>query len=237
MRRKVGSLAMILILCFVTAFPMSAPAAEEEAKKEDSRSQMFTYKPPMRGAPGNRIGGGTRGAGDDLPEILVLAPDHLGLTTQAQPVLYWYLSGPTTKPVEFTLNDEQAGNTLFKTNLGSRHEKGIHRLRLSDYKVTLSPGVPYRWFVSLIVDPDQPSKNLYAGGLVQYQKPSKEFLAGKSKTEIPSVYASEGIWYDALSSLSELIETHPKDKALREQRAFLLEQVGLPKVAEYERNP
>ena len=51
---------------------------------------------------------------------------------------------------------------------------------------------------------------------------------------MPSIYAESGIWYDAIMAISELIEASPKDMNLRKQRAGLLEQVGLPEVAEYE---
>ena len=51
--------------------------------------------------------------------------------------------------------------------------------------------------------------------------------------EIPGIYADEGIWYDALSAICELIKTHPNDKNLRLQRASLLGQVVLPVVSPY----
>ena len=40
------------------------------------------YKPPLRGAPGGRVGGGTRGTPRDLFVLSALAPDHSGLTVQ-----------------------------------------------------------------------------------------------------------------------------------------------------------
>ncbi len=46
------------------------------------------YKPPIRGAPATRVGGGTRGPGDKRPSVRVLAPNHVGFTTRAQPELY-----------------------------------------------------------------------------------------------------------------------------------------------------
>src|SRR5271168_697816 len=57
-----------------------------------STDAMPHYVPPMRGAPGGRTGGGSRGIkGSDLT-IAVLAPDHVGLTAEDQPTLYWYAS-------------------------------------------------------------------------------------------------------------------------------------------------
>jgi uncharacterized protein DUF928 len=47
--------------------------------------------------------------------------------------------------------------------------------------------------------------------------------------------AEAGLWYDAIAVLSERIESAPNDPLYRKQRAALLEQVGLPDVASYDR--
>jgi hypothetical protein len=44
---------------------------------------------------------------------------------------------------------------------------------------------------------------------------------------LANVYADAGVWYDALAALSEAIDAHPKDAALHQTRADLLQQVGL----------
>src|SRR5262245_36475783 len=71
------------------------------------------YKPPLRGAPVGRIGGGPRGTGG-LPSLAVLAPDHTGLTVQDQPTLYWYVSQVPTQAVEVTLIEAQGVKPLFE---------------------------------------------------------------------------------------------------------------------------
>jgi len=68
---------------------------EPEGQKSVTPVGLPTYRPPLRGAPGGRVGGGTRGIGDEFITLLVLAPNHVGLTVQGQPTLYWYLSKPT----------------------------------------------------------------------------------------------------------------------------------------------
>src|SRR4029453_11147001 len=78
-------------------------AAEAQTQQPPVPAGMPTYKPPQRGAPTRRVGGGPRRPGDQLPTIAVLAPDHPGLTIHEQPSLYWFLSEATTYPVEVTL--------------------------------------------------------------------------------------------------------------------------------------
>ena len=89
-----------------------------------------------------------------------------------------------------------------------------------------------------VVDPEHPSEDIYSGGTIVLVDPGKSLesgLPGRSKMASPSVYAEAGIWYDALQSLSDLIQANPGDKVLRETRADLLEQVGLHEVAEYDK--
>src|SRR5262249_61528452 len=64
-----------------------------------------TYKPPLRGAPAGRIGGGTRGSGREVFVLTVLAPDHNALTVSEQPSLFWFISSATALPIEVTLMD------------------------------------------------------------------------------------------------------------------------------------
>jgi hypothetical protein len=50
----------------------------------------------------------------------------------------------------------------------------------------------------------------------------------------PLVDVRVEIWYDALAALSDQIDAHPDDQALRQSRADLLRQVGLKTAADAE---
>jgi hypothetical protein len=47
---------------------------------------------------------------------------------------------------------------------------------------------------------------------------------------LPAAYAEGGIWYDALSTLSDQIDADPQNRSLQEARADLLRQAGLKAV-------
>ncbi len=188
------------------------------------------------------MGGGTRGltrgSENELPVLNVLAPGHTALTLQSQPTLYWYISDSSSKRIVFTLNDEDKGITLFQTDLSNVRNKGIQRLNMADYKLSLDPEKEYSWSVTMIADPNQPSNDIFSGGNIRRIKPLKslsEKLAKAGDKDIPAIYAEEGIWYDAISSLSKLIESNPKTRRFHKQRAELLEQIGLYEAAEYDR--
>lgn len=193
-------------------------------------SSVPVYKPPFRGAPSSRVGGGSRGISDALPKIAVLAPDHTGYTTQEQPVLYWYLSKPVAIRLEITISDDKSVQPLLEKRLEVPAKAGVQSLSLKDYDIRLKPGIEYSWFVGLVADAKQRSSDVIAGGTIERREPTaalKTKLAKTSPRQIPFVYAEEGFWYDSISSLSGLIAAHPEDPALRQQRAALLEQVGL----------
>ncbi len=196
------------------------------------------YRPPRRGAPAVRISGSTRGNGDIWPTVCVIVPEHTGLTTMAQPSLFWYLSESTVARFEFALIDDQSITPILEIDLDPTRQTGVHRLRLSEHGIVLSPGVEYQWSVALVPDPKQRSNDIIASGRIERAKPSRRLasqLGKASREELPYIYARAGFWYDTLSALSNLIETKPTEARLREHRATLLEQVGLAEVAAYER--
>lgn len=216
--------------------PTSLP--KEESAEASIPLDMPLYKPPMRGAPAGRIAGGTRGEPNELPRLYVLAPDHVGLTVQEQPCLYWFLSKPTSYPIELTVIEDQAITPLLKTMTSGDEESGIHSVRFANYDIHLKTGVRYKWFVSLINDPALNTRVLIAGGVIERIPLSKELrdnLDRAGSWRAPYVYAEEGIWYDSLTSISDIIMSVPDRSPFRMQRASLLEQAGLSEVAEYEK--
>lgn len=240
-----GRTLMLCFSCIVALLAMTGVGSTQEEKRmevteqkkapdDQQEARLPTYNPPRRGAPGDRISGGTRGVGPDGPLYLtVLAPDHVGLTTRPQPVFYWYISRPTSRPVEFTLNDERSGTTLFHTEIPSPVKAGVQRIDLTGFKYGLSPGMEYRWFVAVVNDCEQPSRDFISGGLIQKVEISpllKEKLSRESRNVAYAAYAEEGIWYDALASISDLLDTSPTDAGLLGQWSGLLDQVGLQPV-------
>ncbi len=213
---------------------------DSESQKSGTPVSQPVYQPPLRGAPGGRIGGGTRGIGDERITLFVLgviAPNHVGLTVQGQPNLYWYLSKPTNLPVEVTVIEDQAISPLLEGRINLPVQAGINCLRLADYRITLLPGKQYRWFVGAILSPGHRSRDIIAGGMIERTEVPESLrvkLSQADKRSIPRIYAESGIWYDTIMAISELIEANPNDMVLRKQRAALLEQVGLQEVAQYE---
>lgn len=213
----------------------SAIASGIKAEKSSQPMKMPMYKPPRRGAPTITVGGGTRGVTGKIPTVYVLAPNHVGLTTSAQPTLNWYLSDPGSKQFEFLLIDEEGIDPLLELTLDSSKIKpGIQTINLSEHNVVLKPGVSYTWSVVMISDQTNRSNDIVTSGFIEHQTLDtsiKQRLTKASTKEDVFIFAQEGYWYDAVNSLSTLIEKNPQNDLFKQQRAELLKQVGLLELA------
>lgn len=221
----------------VFAWPFIVQGADPVKPKptNPTKAPAVAYKPPLRGAPAGRVGGGTRGATErESFSLQALAPDHVGYTTQEQPCLYWYISKPTTYSVELTIAAKKAVQPLIEKVVKGPERGGIQSVCLADLGVKLAPNVQYKWFVTLVTDAEHRSKDILAGGIIEYALPHAGLQAKLKAADTASqyaVYAEEGQWYDAIGALSQSIAAAPGNTVLQQQRAALLSQVGLSDVA------
>jgi len=201
------------------------PPADREEKT--AAEEPPVYVPPRRGAPETRVGGGTRSGAGAAPELLVLGPPHTGLTEQASPVLYWWLSEPFDGVFELVVTAVDAVEPVLKLRTEGAQAAGIHELRLADEGVELEPGREYQWSVAIVRDPERRSRDVVAIATIERTENAR---SGWDPAEL----AAAGLWYDAIEALSE--PDSPSQRATyRAYRADLLSQVGLESAASAER--
>jgi Domain of Unknown Function (DUF928) len=224
-------------LCVSLECPAQTTSAASTGTSADATP---VYQPPLRGTTaGGRIGGGSRGTGEQAITVSVLAPEHPGRTLSGQPRLYWFLSDRVDIPIEVTLVDKHSSDPLLALTISPPVERGIHALDLERQGVRLESDVRYEWFVALVPDPDQRSRDIVAGAEIERVTPPAglaDKLAAAGRDGGPVVYAQAGIWYDAMDAVSMQIARRPADPVYREHRAALLDQVGLEHVAAYDRS-
>lgn len=242
--------SVALVLPALAMLAAAGAEPEEKTPQEDASSvasamdveKLPEYKPPLRGAPSptRLVGGASRGKSANTLMLAPLAPDHVGLTTNDQPVLYWYLSKAIPTQLMVTVIDENGIRPVAEINLDAPDKADVQRLKLADHGIYLEPGADYEWSIALIPDTHHRSKDIVAKGAIRYIEPPGSLVAKLQSTGKKSatyIYAAEGIWYDAIHAISELIDANPKDGELRAQRAALLEQVGLTEIAAWDRGP
>lgn len=200
-------------------------------------TKKLKYNPPFLGAPATArlVGMALRSlipVDDDLL-LSVLTPTHIGLTTQAQPVMYWYVSKPISKPfqnIEFVLNSEQSIAPVLRTNLPSVTKSGIQKIQLSDYDVSLKADVEYNWSIALIPNPESRSHDFVTSGKIKYIKPKEELqrrVRNSSIDQRPYIFSESGFWYDAIASIIHQTEEYPRVTLYRNNLISLMDQAEL----------
>ncbi|MBF0559217.1 MAG: DUF928 domain-containing protein [Nitrospirae bacterium] len=218
---------VLLVVCLVFVYGQTSHAADE------NKGLFVKYVPPKTGKPGARVGGGSRGAGAGGVRLVALVPDHTGFTSKPQPALCWHASKPLAAHVEITLNDDRSVAPLLEKQIAVPEKNGIQCVHLRDYGLMLKPGVEYQWFVAVVPDPVQRSKDIVSGGIISYAGPSKDLdnrVISSTGLETAAAYAEAGFWYDAVGILAEMHQARPDDNSLTEQMNSLLKQVGLSEV-------
>ena len=240
----IGVLISLPLVVSAEDNPTAPASLAKEVKEQKTQTgqvmKAVLYQPPRGlGAPsaGRRVGGGTRGTNKSIPILSVLAPGHTGLTVREQPDLYWFASDVVTNPVELTLTLEKGDTPLLERRLPVPIHAGVQRVRLSDYGIKLIPGEHYNWSIALVLDPKRRSKDVIAVGAIERVERAgldQAALAAGPTTDSFYRFAADGLWYDAVMTISELIESAPADPALRKHRAELLDQVDLSEVGNFD---
>lgn len=213
-------------------------AQSESAVVSDVHVKTIVYKPPARGVPKGTVGGGTRGDAARESSISALAPGHVGLTLKEQPAIYWFAARPIDSIVEITVTDKRTVEPLLELRLIPPISDGMKRLHLADHGLRLATDVEYQWYVAVVRDPEQRFLDLVDSGRIRRTLPPPRLgreLSMSSPGARTALYAEAGIWYDALESISDLIDAQPASPVLHATRASLLEQVGLSSAAAYDR--
>jgi len=174
------------------------------------------------------------------PELLPLVPDHAGLTINIHPSLCWILTGqpPQRATIMFTLNGTDHIEPIFEVQLSdpflTEKNETCHCVNRRDYGIGLAPDSVYCWFISMRKNPESNSQDIVAGGMIE----RCDFEECMVNVDIPfgcdkrlvSTMATNGIWYEAISCLCDLIGSNPDDRSLRRMLHDLLGPVGLLKL-------
>jgi hypothetical protein len=134
-----------------------------------------------------------------LPLTALAPKTHPGQTTLARPTVYWYVPEPDPMPMQFILERiDQAGNPtqLWETELTS--QLGLMALALPPDAPELEVGQDYRWKAVLLCNPNRPSGAIITSATIQRVADPGQALNSASSQF--SLYAENGIWYDAFNS-------------------------------------
>jgi len=201
-------------------FLLTAPAAAEEqveGSDDFGFGEPVVYTPPVQGAPGDRIGAGTRNSGRRVGRVLLLAPKGGGLTVSEAPRLYWWLAERFKGDIEIRLQGVGAERPLMHLKRALSSKPGLQVLDLDQLGLKLRKDKIYHWTIML-----HASDGRRWGAGTTYIERKNRSIEPKADNDAVKArnYAAAGYWYDALALLAE----NPKHAKLRKG---LLDSAGL----------
>ncbi|RAM51701.1 MAG: hypothetical protein C6Y22_10325 [Hapalosiphonaceae cyanobacterium JJU2] len=202
--------------------------------------------PPGPPPGGRRFGGARRGSCPEVKTPLTaLVPSTeqppsvtnvWGLTTEEHPQLWFYL--PYTKssgyPAEFVLLDDETKDSVYKTAIALPAKAGIIKVPIPENVPSLQVNKQYRWFFNVYCYPQKQSTPIYVEGVILRKIPNQTLLKQLQKSQPiqqVNIYANNGFWYDALTTLGQLRQTNPQNNTLQTQWRDLLAAIGLDELA------
>jgi hypothetical protein len=154
-----------------------------------------------------------------------------GLTAMHSPKLSFYVPYVLTpkSPLKFMLQDNR-GNQIYETTQTTQKQPSIVEFSLPS-TVPLKVGNMYHWY--LVVDCDPDAYPLVEGWIqkIAINPTFKNQLDLASPRQRAALYASSGLWYDALSTLAKLRRAAPSDPILFKDWVSLLRSAGLSQFA------
>lgn len=156
-----------------------------------------------------------------------------GLTTSGHPTFVFYVPYALNPdlPLIFVLQNSAREN-IYQTSIKATiPQSGFVSVSLPVTQKPLEINQFYRWF--FVVDCAHESSPLVEGW-VQRTVPSpalSKSLKNADGQQRVALYAANGIWYDAISTLSALRRREPKNSQFMADWVSLLESVGLKEIA------
>ncbi len=216
-------LAAAVYLSPAAAFQVAAgtdslsPAETDELNNLETEDDVdIVFTPPVIGAPGDRIGAGTRGGINLVKRIELLVPKGGGLTVSASPTVHWWLSQDFSGTVRFKIEPIDGKLPAKEVAHQVDAKSGIQSLDLAEFGLELKEGTIYIWKIVL-----QKSEDVaWASGLSFIERVSPKSDGGDDdQVARARALAEAGIWYDALTVLA-------RDQRYEKQRSSLLKSAG-----------
>lgn len=166
------------------------------------------------------------------PITALLPPQNFGLTYAEYPTFFIYIP-PGGLGGQLILQDE-AGNDVQEIDVDLKEKAGVIAVNLPKSRSGLEIGKNYRWFFVLVCDPKNRENDRSVSGWVKritIESNLKTKLDKANPLEKAALYAKNGIWFEALSTLAKMRLDDPKNNEFTKQWKEFLKSGGLQNIA------
>lgn len=225
---KILSLIMVFNLVLL-GFASSANAEREE------KTRMSDF-----GLPTHRRDGGSRAdkciVDAENQNLMALIPQkNVGANASTSPKLFFYIPEvKSQRTLEFIMRNEE--DLLMYEAFFTTEGNGIVSVEVpADVAANLlETDENYRWYLSMICDTEQRSRDLVVEGWMRQETidtATQQELNTVSSIEKAEVYRDRGFWFDALSVLAEDLNLLREQSPARQKWSEMLSSVGLKELA------
>lgn len=228
----------------------SKPLTTTSSRKQPLRL-VLPPLPPGQPPGGRRYGGASRGQcpgaklGLTALVPLIEQPTSVmnvwGQTTAERPTFWFYT--PYVKDsaylADFVLVDAEL-NPVYRQDVTLPSQPGVMSVSLPATISPLTTGKQYRWFLNVYCDRplgtasvdhrQKPQSPIYVEGVIQRvnlnQVTVQQLQQAQPRQQV-AIYASNGIWYEALTTVAQLRQKNPQDVILQQEWQDLLSSIGL----------
>lgn len=129
-----------------------------------------------------------------------------GLRGSATPMIWFFSPFESDNPVQssFELIDADGQVVWQDSTVQLPAQPGFFAYQIPA-QASLTSGETYRWYLSVQIDPDQPSADVLLTARLTYQhSPQASNLESPPSAESIQRLASQGFWYDTVTALAEI---------------------------------
>ncbi|MEG4856874.1 DUF928 domain-containing protein [Microcoleus sp. K1-B6] len=189
-------------------------------------------RPPTQ--PGRPVRGGCASI-SQLGLTALVPKNKMGRTVSDYPTFFFYLPQTEAKSAEFILQDK-SGKQIYKQDLTISNVSGVIGVSIpaNQNVPPLEVGKSYRWNFTVICDSQDRSADQIELGTVRRVELSEDIrrqLDQADPRQKTVIYAENGIWQDALSTLAAARRDQPNDTTFKADWESLLDSVKLGEIA------
>lgn len=207
---------------------------------------LAKFKPKKGiGRPIQRIGLASRGrCGMNSPThpLTALVPTEGSFTAKQKPNILWYMPKHTFPSVEFRLFSlsDNGMSIIHRKVFENLPQQQIVNYNLEQVDVPLlEADEVYMWQVHLVCNPDVPTGNIFASGMIEYEAPSTALqrqISLASDLQKADLWLENGYWYEGVQSLWMQTQNESgRSVALAAWQELMTDElVNLPHLATFE---
>jgi hypothetical protein len=239
--QKIGSFILTTIFGFTIISPTQIAIAQSEKPPRPNTIRQQPYKivesgsriklrlPRSLGTPARRIPAASRGINciAKNQNLTTLIPKSgIGLTTVANPTLYFFIPQNSAPRGELVVQDEKT-QIVYQQEYKLSSKAGVVGIQLPPNSLAVNKN--YRWSFSIICNLRDRSSDKFVQGTIQrFENPSlMKNIAQATPEKRLLIYAEAGIWHDALDTLAKLRYSNPRNSQFKADWAALLTAPGV----------